>query len=381
MPGVEYATVSHKKVTQQQIVRELNVLELYDKLEEIEKNYEQLNEKLCDPELVRDQNLFKKLNKERSSIEELVILFGNYKTLLKEIEDAQKMLIGDIDEEMREYLTQEVENNKNNMIIIEEKTRELLLPKDPLDEKNIIMEIRQGTGGDEAALFAYELFRMYCRFAEKKKWKIELLSMHDTELGGIKEVVFSILGNYVYSNLKFESGVHRVQRVPATEAGGRIHTSTVTVAVLAEAEEFDVEINPVDLRIDTFRSSGAGGQHVNKTDSAIRITHLPTNVVVACQDERSQHQNKEKAMRILRAKLLESLRIEQENLIAAQRKSQVGSGERSEKIRTYNFPQSRITDHRMNLSFYNIETVLAGDLDDIVEKLMEHQRKALIESR
>lgn len=351
---------------------------MIEKLQSYEKKYEELTRKLCDQELISNIQEYQKVAKERASIEEVVHRFEEYKKLLGELEEAQKMLRSEQDSDFRTFLEGEIEAFQKGRNEIEKSLQLLLLPKDPYADRNIIMEIRAGAGGEEAALFAGELFRMYSRYAERRGWKYEVMSSNPTELGGFKEVVFSIAGSGVWSEMKYESGVHRVQRVPATEASGRIHTSTVTVAVLAEAEEVDVQINPQELRIDTYRSSGAGGQHVNKTDSAIRITHLPTGIVVACQDERSQHQNRDKAMRILRSKLLERLLTQQEQEMAQARRSQVGRGDRSEKIRTYNFPQSRVTDHRIGLTVHNLERFLAGDLDEMVQALILSEQEELL---
>ncbi|MBI2267583.1 MAG: peptide chain release factor 1 [Armatimonadetes bacterium] len=355
-------------------------MDLTSKLSVVEQHYEELNEKLCRPEVIADQAAYRALMKERSSLEPTVSTYRTYKEVQANLKEARDLLQDSPDPEMKAYLEEEVATLSPRLDQLEEKLLTLLLPKDPLDEKNTIMEIRAGTGGEEASLFAADLYRMYSHLAERKGWKTEIMSSSPTELGGFKEIIFSIQGERVYSYLKYERGVHRVQRVPATEAGGRIHTSTATVAVLAEAEDFDVQISHTDLTIDTYRASGAGGQHVNKTDSAVRITHLPTGVVVACQDERSQHQNKEKAMRILRARIYEIKQIEQEQEIAAQRKSQVGSGERSEKIRTYNFPDNRVTDHRTRQTVKNLPEVLEGDLDDILETLIAEEQKARLQA-
>ncbi|MGV8120965.1 MAG: peptide chain release factor 1 [Candidatus Xenobiia bacterium LiM19] len=349
------------------------------RLDKIEERYEELNRMLCDSEVISDQNRYREIGKERSDIEEMVVFYRSFKKLSHDLEESRMMIKQEEDKELRDFIASEIAEMERKLEAEKEKLLFLLIPKDPNDEKDIIMEIRAGAGGEEAALFAGELFRMYGKYAEKKHWKVELWSSNETGLGGYKEVIFSITGKRVYSKLKFESGVHRVQRVPATEASGRIHTSTVTVAVLVEPEEVEIQINPNDLRIDTYRSSGAGGQHVNKTDSAVRITHLPTNIVVACQDERSQHQNREKAMRILRAKLLEQQQISQDKEIAEARKLQVGSGDRSEKIRTYNFPQSRITDHRIGFTAHNLELVLEGEIEDLLEALASYSKKTAIQ--
>ncbi len=351
---------------------------LLNKLENLEEKLKQLEEELSNPELVKNPKKYQEIAKEHKDLSNLIQLYKKYQQVSKQIEDT-KSLLNSSDEEMKLLAEEEIEQLKKEQKELEKQIELSLLPKDPNDDKNVILEIRQGAGGDEAALFAAELFRMYQRYAERHGWKVEVLSIHPTEKGGIKEVVALIKGKGAYSRLKYESGVHRVQRVPETESSGRIHTSTVTVAVLPEAEEVDVEVNPDELKIETMRASGAGGQHVNTTDSAVRITHLPTGIVVSCQDERSQLQNRAKAMRILRAKLKDYYdRLEREK-IAKERKEQVGTGERSEKIRTYNFPQNRVTDHRINYTSHRINEILDGDLDEIINKLIEkeHEEKLL----
>jgi peptide chain release factor 1 len=352
---------------------------MLESLERIEEKYQKINDQLCDPAVLSDTQKVTELSKERSDLEDIVALGRSYKETRANIEDATGMLEVEEDPDMREFLRNEKFELEKQLEKLEKEVIYAMLPKDPYGDKNIIVEIRQGTGGGEAALFAGDLMRMYLRYSENKGFKTEILDIHETELGGIKEVIFAIKGKGAYSKFKFESGVHRVQRVPDTEASGRIHTSTATVAVLPEAEEVDVEINPNDIRVDTYRSSGAGGQHVNKTDSAIRMTHAPSGIVVTCQDERSQRQNREKAMRLLRAKLLERAIQEQEEKIASSRKLQVGKGARSEKIRTYNFPQSRITDHRINFSVHNVEMVMQGDLETLFTALQEAEREELLE--
>ncbi len=344
---------------------------MFEKLSFIEKQFEELAQKISDPEVIADQDTWRKLCKEHSDLTPIVEKYREYKENVNTIEDAKLMMEDpDSDKEFKELLAEETKQAKENIVRIEEELKILLLPKDPNDEKNVIMEIRGGAGGDEAALFAGDLFRMYCMYADSKRWKTEVLNLSEIGIGGIKEVTFMLEGEGAYSRLKFESGVHRVQRVPETESSGRIHTSTVTVAVLPEVDEVEVEINPEDLQIDTYRSSGAGGQHVNKTESAIRITHLPTGIVVACQDERSQHKNREAAMKMLRSRLYDKMEQERSASIAADRKSQVGTGDRSERIRTYNFPQGRITDHRIGLTLYKLEQVMNGDLDEIIDALI-----------
>ena len=340
------------------------------KLENVEKRYEDVNSLLCLPETVSDQDKYRSLMRELKQLTPVVEAFREYKDAVNEKEGALEMLHEPNDAEMREFLEDELKAAEEHITKCEENLKILLLPKDENDDKNVIVEIRAGAGGDEASLFAGVLFRMYSMYAEIKGFKPEVLYSNETELGGIKEISFIIEGDGAYSRFKFESGVHRVQRVLETESQGRIHTSTVTVAVLPEAEEVDIEINPTDLQIDTFRASGAGGQHVNKTESAIRITHIPTGVTVECQDERSQHKNKDRAMKILRSRLLEAKVQEQNNSIASERNSQGGSGDRSERIRTYNYPQSRVTDHRIGLTLYKLEAFLNGDLDEVIDALI-----------
>lgn len=355
---------------------------MIEKLEIIEKKYDELTKKIADPEIIARQEEWISLTQEHASLEEIVTNFREYKEVLKQLEENSELLedaAGDI--EMEQLIKSELEALEEKKSKLQEQLRILLLPQDPNDDRNVIMEIRAGTGGDEAALFAGDLFRMYSRYAEKQGWKVEIIDSNPTELGGFKEVIFEINGKGAYSRLKYESGVHRVQRVPSTEAGGRIHTSAATVAVLPEAHEVDIEINPDDLRIDIYRASGHGGQGVNTTDSAVRITHIPTGLVVTCQDERSQLKNKDKAMKVLRARLLEKVQEEQEREIAQNRRSQVGSGDRSERIRTYNFPQGRITDHRINLTTHQLANVLQGELDELINALVaEDQAKKLAQA-
>ncbi|HEY8350382.1 MAG TPA: peptide chain release factor 1 [Clostridiales bacterium] len=343
---------------------------MFDKLDAAENRYEEISMKLSDPQVIADQDEYRKLMKEFSGLEEIVSKYREYKKTKKDIEETRELLEENSDKEFRELVQSELDEAKTKLGTIENELKQLLIPKDPNDNRNVIVEIRGGAGGEEAALFAGDLFRMYTRYCERHQWKSEILDIHETEIGGIKEVIFSIEGKGAYSRLKYESGVHRVQRVPVTEAGGRIHTSTVTVAVLPEVDEVDVQIDPNDLQIDTYRASGAGGQHVNKTESAIRITHIPTGIVVTCQDERSQHKNRDKAMRILRSKLYEMAQQQQESEIAQTRKSQVGTGERSERIRTYNFPQGRVSDHRIGLTLYKIGEIMDGDLDELIDALI-----------
>jgi peptide chain release factor 1 len=350
---------------------------MFAKIKEIDERFTRLESELARPEVIRDQKQYQKLLKEHSSLTPIITAFRKYEALRNELAN-NRSLLDDPDPEIRKLAREEVDVLKGEIAEMEHQLEILLLPSDPNDEKNIILEIRAGTGGEEAALFAADLFRMYARYAEMKGWKTEILTRHETGIGGLKEMIVLISGDKVYSRLKHESGVHRVQRVPETEAQGRIHTSAVTVAVLPEAEEVDVVVNPDDLRIDVYRSSGHGGQHVNVTDSAVRITHLPTGLVVTCQDEKSQHKNKAKAMKVLRARLLDIQTSEQQNRISEERKSMVGTGDRSEKIRTYNFPQGRVSDHRIGLTLYRLEGVLQGNLDLIVDPLITHfQAEAL----
>lgn len=344
---------------------------MLDKLAGIEERFEKINEQLCLPETVSDQEKYPKLMKELRSLTPVVEKYREYKKYDETLKESKELLdAGGLDKDFKELVQEELEQAKADIERCSEELKILLLPKDPNDDKNVIVEIRGGAGGEEAALFAGELFRMYSMYSEAKGFKTEILSENPTELGGYKEIVFNVEGEGAYSRFKFESGVHRVQRVPETESQGRIQTSTVTVAVLPEAEEVDFELNPADLQIDVFRSSGAGGQKVNKTSSAIRVTHLPTGMVVECQDERSQYKNKDKALKVLRSRLLEIEQAKHDAEIAGTRKSQVGTGDRSERIRTYNFPQGRVSDHRIGLTLYKIDTIMNGDLDEIIDALI-----------
>jgi peptide chain release factor 1 len=340
---------------------------MLEKLKAIEEKYKDLAQRMEQPEVYSDPALYAKLAKEQKEIAPLVEAWRRYEKRQNDAQQAKELLN---DPDFHELAQEEFDQAKSDLEKIEEEIKILLIPKDPNDERNVIIEIRSGAGGEEAALCAASLYRMYTMYAESHHWKTEVVNLNETELGGIKEISFVIEGEGAYSRLKFESGVHRVQRVPDTEASGRIHTSTVTVAVLPEMEEVDFQINPADLQIDTYRSSGAGGQHVNKTESAIRITHLPTGTVVECQDERSQHKNRERAMKILASRLYEAEREKQNAAVAAERKSQVGTGDRSERIRTYNFPQGRVTDHRIGLTLYKIEQIMNGDLDELIDALI-----------
>lgn len=344
---------------------------MFQKLDAVEKRYEELTELISDPEVIANQSEWQKLMKEHGSISDLVEKYREYKKVCKDIEEAKVMLE---DKELRELAQIELEEGREKLPKIEEELKILLLPKDPNDDKNVICEIRAGAGGEEAALFAGTLFRMYTMYAEKKHWKLEILNENETGLGGYKEIYFMITGKGAYSRLKYESGVHRVQRVPDTESSGRIHTSTATVAVLPEVEDVEIEINPADIRMEVFRASGAGGQHINKTSSAVRLIHVPTGMVAECQTERSQVQNREYAMSMLRSRLYEIKQREQDEKIASDRKNQVGSGDRSEKIRTYNYPQGRITDHRIGLSIYQMEDFLNGNLDEMIDSLATADR-------
>lgn len=342
---------------------------MLDKLKKIAEKYKELETELSDPEIMKDMNRYKKVMQEHSHLSEVVAGYEQYRVILQECNDAKQLIEEEQDPEMKEMAKEELSGLEKKREALEIQLKKLLIPKDPLDGKNIIMEIRAGTGGDEAALFAADLYRMYSKFAEQNKWKIEVMNANEIGIGGFKEISFSIAGKNVYGNLRYESGVHRVQRVPTTESGGRVHTSAVTVAVLPEAEETDIAIKNEDLKIDVFRSSGPGGQSVNTTDSAVRITHLPTGVVVTCQDEKSQIKNKAKALRVLRARLYEAEEAKRQSERAENRRNQVGSGDRSERIRTYNFPQNRVTDHRINLTLYKLESIIQGDLTEVIENL------------
>ena len=348
---------------------------MFEKLSAVESRYEQIGVELTRPEIVSDNAQFTRLMKEHSELTPIVEKYREYMSAVNSEKEAAELLeAGGLDKDFKELVEAELLESKENKQIFADELKLLLLPKDPNDDKNVIVEIRGGAGGEEAALFAASLYRMYSMYAESRRWNIDITNINETELGGYKEISFMIEGNGAYSCFKYESGVHRVQRVPDTETQGRIHTSTVTVAVMPEADEVEVDINPADLKIDTFRSSGAGGQHINKTSSAIRVTHLPTGTVVECQDERSQFKNKEKALKVLRARLYDAAKTEHDAAIASDRKLQVGTGDRSERIRTYNFPQGRVTDHRIGLTLYKIESIMNGDLTEVIDALTTYYR-------
>ena len=351
---------------------------MFDKLDSIERRFKELEAQLSDTAVMQDMKKYSELMKEHAAAKEIVDYYAIYKKTVSQLEEAREMAGSESDPELKEMAKEEIKELEEQKETQIKELRTLLIPKDPLDLKNIIMEIRAGTGGDEAALFAADLFRMYSKYAELKKWKIEIMSSHESGLGGFKEIVFSVSGKNVYENMKFESGVHRVQRIPETESGGRIHTSAVTVAVLPEAEETDIQINPEDLKIDVYRSSGPGGQCVNTTDSAVRMTHIPTGLVVICQDEKSQIKNRAKALRVLRSRLYEMEEAKKQKERSEARKSQVGSGDRSERIRTYNFPQNRLTDHRINLTLYKLDLIINGELDELLDALKIEFREQLL---
>jgi peptide chain release factor 1 len=349
---------------------------MFDRLEDILMHYEELMNSLNDPFVANDQKRFRKLMKEQADLAPIVEAYKSYKQANQDVEDSVLMLEEENDEEMRQMLKEELADAKNRITDLEQQLKILLLPKDPNDDKNVVVEIRAGAGGDEAALFSAELYRMYCRFAERNRWKTELVSVNENGIGGFKEVVFMISGQGAYSKLKYESGVHRVQRVPETESGGRIHTSTSTVAIMPEAEEVDVELDLNDCKFDVFRASGNGGQCVNTTDSAVRLTHLPTGIVISCQDEKSQLKNKEKALKVLRSRLYDLELAKKQAAESAERRSQIGTGDRSEKIRTYNFPQGRVTEHRIKLTLYKIDSIMDGDLYEIIDSLIAADQAA-----
>lgn len=343
---------------------------MFDKLDFILEKYEELSRKVSDPDVIARQKEWQRLMKEMSDLEPIVKEYTAYKKAKEELEEAKKILELEDDEELREMAREELKSNEAAIEQFTENLKILLLPKDPNDDKNVILEVRAGTGGDEAALFGSDLLRMYLRYAERMRWKTELIESNETEIGGVKEAVLLIKGKGAYSRLKYESGVHRVQRVPETESGGRVHTSAASIAVMPEVDDVEVNLDPNDVRIDVYRASGNGGQCVNTTDSAVRLTHIPTGLVVTCQDEKSQIKNKDKAFKVLKARLYDLMQQEQNDKIAAERKSQIGSGDRSERIRTYNFPQSRITDHRINLTLYKLDSFLDGDLDEVIDALI-----------
>ena len=354
---------------------------MFENLEVFEKRYEELNHKLYDPSVLSNQAQYTELMKEHKNITPIVEKYGEYQKAVRSMAEARELLEdGSLDKDLKEMADEEFQTAKSDIERCSEELKILLLPRDPNDDRNVIVEIRGGAGGEEAALFSAVLYRMYSMYAETKGWKTEILNVSETELGGFKEISFMITGDGAYSRLKYESGVHRVQRVPETETQGRVHTSTATVAVLPEADEVELEINPKDLQIDTYRSSGAGGQHINKTSSAIRITHLPTGTVVECQDERSQYKNKDKAMKVLRSRLYEAKLREHDEKIASERRSQVGTGDRSERIRTYNYPQGRMTDHRIGLTIYRLDDILNGSLDEIIDALITADRAAKLQN-
>ncbi len=346
---------------------------MFANLEDVVDRFREVEGLLSDPAIVSDQKRYRELAKEHADLSEVVSVYGQYQQVCGDIEGSRELL-QDNDPEMKELAKAELPELEQQQTDLEEQLRLLLLPKDPNDDKNIILEIRAGTGGDEAALFAADLFRMYSRYADRNCWKVEMMNTSETDGGGFKEVVALISGERVYSRLKFESGTHRVQRVPDTETQGRIHTSACTVAVLPEVEDVDIEINPADLRVDLYRSSGAGGQHVNKTESAVRLTHIPTGVVVSCQDGKSQHKNKAQALKVLKSRIYDQMLAEQQAEMAADRKTQVGSGDRSERIRTYNYPQGRCTDHRIGLTLYKLDAIMQGDVDEIIDALITDQQ-------
>jgi peptide chain release factor 1 len=351
---------------------------MIDRIEELERRYQELEALLSDPDIISNQPEFRKLSQEHNDLSPLVGVYRQHRKIIEEMEGNRELLT---DPDMKEMAEEELKSLEEQREQLEADIRILLLPKDPNDSKNVILEIRAGTGGDESALFSGDLFRMYSRFAEKNRWKVEMLSCSESERGGYKEVIAAIEGQDVYAKLKFESGTHRVQRVPETEAQGRIHTSACTVAIMAEAEDVDIDINPADLKIDVYRSSGAGGQHVNTTDSAVRITHIPTGTVVACQEERSQIKNRAKAMKVLKTRILDNITQEQNAKLAADRKQQVGSGDRSERIRTYNFPQGRMTDHRIGLTLYKLDAIMQGEISEIVDALRAHYQMEALQAQ
>lgn len=353
---------------------------MFDRLEDIVRRFEEILEELNNPSVVENQERFRKLMKEQTDLTPIVEAYKSYQAARQDVEDSLAILEEENDEEMRQLAKEELSDAKNRIEELEQQMKILLLPKDPNDDKNVIVEIRAGAGGDEAALFAAELYRMYARFAERNRWKTELISVNENGIGGFKEAVFMITGQGAYSKLKYESGVHRVQRVPATESGGRIHTSTSTVAIMPEAEEVDVELDMNDCRFDVFRASGNGGQCVNTTDSAVRLTHIPTGIVVSCQDEKSQLKNKEKALKVLRSRLYDLELAKKQSAEAEERRSQIGTGDRSEKIRTYNFPQGRVTEHRIKLTLYKIDAIMDGDLYEVIDSLIAADQAAKLTS-